>query len=218
MNKRFIRLGSYPTSEAGFTLASWSLSPAVYRAVRETLPAMDGAADCSELLTGTVQYESRTLTAILELSEKSREYRRTVIARIINAFDGKTEQITLPDTPHLYLNGRIHIEQQYCDCAHAAVKITAVCDPWQYAKQETDYVLTNTSAIQTASIRNQGRRTVCPVFSVTAPCVIICGNITHEIDAAGSFQFDDIVFPHGNTVISYSGSGALRITFREGWL
>lgn len=218
MKKRFIQIGDYATADAGFTLCKWSLSPAVYRAVRETVPGMDGAADCSALLTGDVQYDVRTLTAVLELSEKTRDYRLGAIAHLINRFDGRTEQIILPDTPHLYLRGRIHVEQQYCDTAHAAVKLTAICEPWQYARQETAYVLTNTAAVQSAAIRNQGRKAVCPVFTAAAPCAVICGNVTHGISAAGSCQFDDIVFRHGSTVISHSGSGTLRITFREGWL
>lgn len=217
MNKRFILIGDYATSNVGFTLASCSLSPAVYRSVREAVPAMDGAADCSELLTGTVQYESRTLTAILELSEKNRAYRRTVIDHLINAFDGKTELITLPDTPNLYLKGRIHIEQQYNDMAHAAVKVTAVCDPWHYAKQETVYTLTNAIGVQNVAIRNQGRKTVCPLFSSDGDCTVTVGCVTHEIHS-GSRQFDDIVFRNGSTMISHSGSGMLQITFREGWL
>ena len=147
---------------------------------------MDGEADCSALLTGEVQYEPRTLTVALELSEKDRAYRLGVIAHLINRFDGKTAQITLPDTPQLYLTGRIRIEQQYCDTAHAAVKITADCDPWQYAKQEAVYLLTNTASEQTAAIRNQGRRTVCPVFESDAPCTVTAGTVTHEISEAGT--------------------------------
>ena len=93
MKKRFIQIGDYATADAGFTLCKWSLSPAVYRAVRETVPGMDGAADCSALLTGDVQYDVRTLTAVLELSEKTRDYRLGAIAHLINRFDGRTEQI-----------------------------------------------------------------------------------------------------------------------------
>lgn len=216
--KRYIQIGEFVSSVPGFTLCGWSLSPPVFRSVREGIPGMDGDVDCSELLTGRVQYNNRTLTATLELSEKNRMYRKTVIDKMMNELDGKNLHIILPDDPHLYLNGRVQIAPQYNDAAHAAVKITAVCDPWRYAKQETLFIIENTAGPQNTTVRNQGRRAVCPFFTVSNSCNITVGTVTHEITDAGTYQYDDIIFSHGNTVVRHSGNGTLQIRFREGWL
>lgn len=215
---RYIQIGDFISSIPGFTLCSWTLSPAVYRAVRETIPGMDGDADCSELLTGYAQYNSRTLTAVLELSEGDRMYRKSVIDRMINRLDGKDLEITLPDDPHLYLFGRVHIEQQYNDMAHAAVRITAVCDPFRFAKQETVHILQNTESPQIVTLRNLGRRTVCPIWNATDACSVTIDGITHEIEETGTYQFDDIILKSGETEVQHRGSGTLTVRFREGYL
>lgn len=218
MRHRYIQIGDFVSSVFGFTLHSFSLSPAVYRSVRETIPGMDGDVDCSELLTGNVQYNSRTLTAVLELSEKDRLYRKSVIEHMLNILDGRKLQITLPDDPHLYLIGRVHIEQQYNDMAHAAVKITAICDPFRYAKQETVRVLQNDIIVRGDTIINQGRRAVCPTFTASDACAVTIGSVTHDITEAGTYQFDDIILQSGETEIQHSGSGTLTVSFREGYL
>lgn len=216
MHKRFLKLGDYVTSVPGFTLCSWSLSPAAYRAVRETVPGMDGDADCTDLLVGHAVYNSRTLTAVLELSERNRLYRQGVIDDMLNRLDGRNMQIVTPDDPCRYLVGRVHIEQQYNDMAHAAVKVTAVCDPWRYDRNERAYYLTNDAIQQLVKLRNQGRKTVCPTFVTDANCTIQTEyGVMHTADKAGKYQWDDILLSPGATQLMHAGSGALEIHFRE---
>lgn len=216
MHKRFLKLGDYVTSVPGFTLCSWSLSPAVYRSVRETIPGMDGDIDCTDLLTGHAVYNSRTLTAVLELSEGNRLYRKGVIDDMLNRLDGRNMQIVTPDDLCRYLVGRVHIEQQYNDMAHAAVKVTAVCDPWRYDREERVCLLQNDKSPQMVKLRNQGRKTVCPTFTTDIGFVVQTDSgIVHTVGNAGAYQWDDILLSPGITQIMHYGSGILEIRFRE---
>lgn len=216
MRKRCLKLGDYVTSVPGFTLCSLALSPAVYRAVRETIPGMDGDADCTDLLTGHAVYNSRTLTAVLELSEGNRMYRKGVIEDMLNRLDGHQMQIVLPDDPCRYLTGRVHVEQQYNDMAHAAVKLTAVCEPWRYDRNDRVYLLQNDALPQRIKLRNQGRKTVCPTFITGAECIVQTDSgVMHTADNAGTYQWDDILLAPGTTQIMHSGGGTLEIHFRE---
>lgn len=216
MQPRYLQFGDYVTSVYGFTLCNWSLSPASYRAIRETIPGVDGVIDCSEWLTGHVIYDSRTLTAVLELSDGDRLYRKSVIDDMINRLDGQQMRIVLPDDPCRYLTGRVHVEQQYNDNAHAAVKVTAVCDPWKYDRDERIIRLTNDAQTQDAVIRNRGRKTVCPVFATDSSFTVLAesGDV-HSADKAGAYQWDDVLFSPGRTELIFSGSGILEIRFRE---
>lgn len=216
MRKRFLKLGDYITSVPGFTLCSLSLSPAVYRAVRETVPGMDGDADCTDLIVGHAVYNSRTLTAVLELSERNRVYRKGVIDDMLNRLDGRQMQIVLPDDPCRYLFGRVHIEQQYNDMAHASVKVTALCDPWRYDRNERVICMTDDAQTQYLDIRNQGRKTVCPTFvSDSAFTVMTDSSEVHTTTDGGTYHWDDILLPPGKTALLYDGSGTTEIRFRE---
>ena len=139
MEKRKMIFGSYDTALTGlWTLTEWALSAAEYKQNFMEVPGRDGALDLSATLTnGEPKYGSRTLSAVFESSEGSRLERKARMDTMVNWLSGWRMNIELPDDPEHYLVGRVQVEPLYNDMAHASVQVTAVCDPWLYAKRET---------------------------------------------------------------------------------
>lgn len=219
MEKRKIIFGTYDTAVNGrWTLAEWNLSAAMYRQNMVAVPGRDGDLDVSTVLTdGVPRYENRTLTARLECSEGTRLDRETTINTMVNWLDGWRLDIILPDDPWHYVTGRMHVERLYNDNAHAAVEVTAVCDPWRYNQHETVVELTATESAQIARLGNEGRRSVVPVLVISGENAEV--NLTHEaaswVLGAGTYQLPDLVLNQGGAELTYSGTGVLTFTYRE---
>ena len=219
MEHRKIVFGTYDTELNGpWTLAAWKFSPAVHRQQHVTVPGRDGDLDLSTVLTdGSPRYGSRTLTATLERSDGTRLEREAAIDTMINWLDGWRLNITLPDDSGHYITGRVHVAKDYNDPAHAAVTVTAVCDPWRYNNYETVISLTAEATAQEAKLTNSGRRTVVPVIRVAgeaAAISLVYGTYTWAL-SAGTYQLPDLTVPQGGALITYSGTGTLAFTYRE---
>lgn len=219
MEKRKLLLGTYDTALTGlWTLAAWEFSPAEYQSNFVTVPGRDGPLDLTAALTGgEPRYGSRTLTATLESSEGTRLDRESRINTIINWLDGWRMNIELPDDSSHYITGRIHVARLYNDNAHAAVAVTAVCDPWRYMKDETVATLTATEAAQTAVLTNSGRRTVTPLLAIEgeAASVNLVYGAASWLLGPGTYQLPDLTLPQGGGSLTYSGTGTVTLSYRE---
>lgn len=217
MAKRKIIFGTYDTAlEGAWTVARLDLTSPAFQTNLVQVPGRSGPLDLSAVLTdGEPVYTSRNLTAVLENSDDDRPAREQRIRDIIAELDGYQKKIWLPDDAAHYLLGRLHVVREYNDLAHAAVTVTAVCDPWLYNNEETVHNLTANSRAQTKTIVNHGRRTVAPVVTVTGSSVsLIYGAHTWEL-SAGTYQLPDLILRTGEHQLTYSGSGSIKITYRE---
>lgn len=219
MKKRTLILGTYDTARDGlWTLAGLTLSDPAYQSMFQEVIGRDGPLDFSTVLTdGEPRYGSRTLTAVLECSEGTRAERQTLIGKMVNALDGRRLEIRHPDYPAHYLTGRVQVVVEYNDLAHAAVTVTAVCDPWLYSCTERAYTLTATNAAQVVALSNKGRRMVVPRAVVTgsgASFRLEFGATSLAL-GPGTFDLPDLLLPPGDTPVSYSGNGTAVITYRE---
>jgi hypothetical protein len=218
MEKRALILGAYDTALHDWTLAALELTDPEYQAYFVDVPGRDGPLDYSTALTdGEPRYGRRTLTATLELSEGTREERGACIGHMINTLDGRRWNIQHPDHPGRYLSGRVQVKQQYNNTAHAAVTVSAICDPWLYSRTERAYTLTAASAAKDLTLVNNGYRVLVPQVEITgdgASVLIEYGGVSMAL-GPGTYKLPDIPLPHGETVITYSGSGTAKITYRE---
>ena len=219
MQRRKMIFGSYDTDINGpWTLSGWELSPAEHRTQLVTVFGRDGELDLSTSLTdGAPRYSSRTLTATFERSDGTRLDREAAINTMINWLDGWRMDIYLPDDELHYLTGRVHVAKDYNDPAHAAVTVTAVCDPWRYSKYETVIRLTAGATDQQARLTNSGRRSVIPLIEITGDAAMInlrYGSYSWAL-GAGTYQLPDIVVPQGGIEITYGGTGEISFTYRE---
>lgn len=218
MKKRTIVLGGYDTAANGWTLAGWQLSPAEQKTNFVEKPGGDGSWDLSTALSdGIPRYYNRTLTVTLEHSGGDRLSREAIIRNMANLLDGMRENIELPDDPDHYMIGRLHVAREYNDPAHAAVTVTAVCDPWKYSAAETVVDLTAATVEQTATLSNSGRLAVAPVLTVSgadASVRVVYGNISKAL-SAGTYQLPDLLLTPGTHALVYSGTGSVQVAYRE---
>ena len=218
MQKRGLILGGYNTALEGWTLTGWKLTPAEQKTNFLEKQAGDGSWDLSTALTdGIPRYKTRTLTATFECSEGSRQTREDEIRNMVNTLDGMRESIKLPDDETHYIVGRIHVAREYNDLAHAAVTVTAICEPWKYSNTETSVAITATDAKQTVRLVNKGRRAVVPTLTVpgTGASVLIEYGTASIALGPGTYQWPSLLLTNGVHDIKVSGTGSLIVAFRE---
>lgn len=217
MTKRAITIGGYHTAADGlWTLASWNLSEAVYKQTLIDIPGSSTMLDLSTSNTdGEPAYNPRTFTAILESSEGHRLVRKQRIHAMINTLDGYIHQITLPDDPDYYIEGRVSVKELYNDLAHASVQVTAVVQPWKFAKQETQVKLVPTTTEQEVILYNKGKKPVVPVIEITGGSVSIRANNKNWNLSPGTYALPDIYLKPGALTLKYSGAGAVLLKYRE---
>lgn len=216
MQKRGVILGSYDTAANGWTLTGWALSPAAEKTNFVDKRGGDGSWDLSTALTdGIPTFSNRDLTVTLELSTGSRQSRNDEISYMANLLHGLSVDIELPDNIYHHLRGKVYIAKEYSNEAHAAVTVTAVCEPWLYANEDTVVTLTAASTAKTAALINNGRRAVVPTLKVTGSSVLMSYGDKSLSMAAGQYKWPELLLTPGRHEISYSGSGTLTITYRE---
>lgn len=219
MAKRGMIFAVYNTAAQGWTLApGWKLSDPKQKTNYVDKPNGDGTWDLSTALTdGVPKFSDRTLTATFELSEGNRATRNSAITNFINSYAGKRVDIQLPDDTASYITGRLHIVQNYSDLAHASVTVTAVCDPWRYAKVEKNVTLTAATSEKTTSIQNLGTRQVIPTITISgtnASVRLAFGNASRTF-TAGTYQWPELLLVQGSNLLKYSGTGSVLLTYRE---
>lgn len=219
MEKRKILFGEYDTAEKGWTLTGWQLSAPEMKTNYVDKPGGDGSWDLSTTLTdGLPRYNDRLLTATFECSEGDRLSREEIIREMVNLLDGMQKDIILPDDDSHYIVGkRLHVSRDYNDPAHAAVTVTATCEPWKYANSEVEHIKTATTAEQSWVMTNAGRRAVVPTITVSgdkASIKLAYGTASLTV-SAGTYQWPDLLLTPGSHSLRYSGTGTLKVTYRE---
>lgn len=217
MAKRGLIIGTYDTAVQGWTLTEWALSdPAQETKFLEVPGRRKGPLDMSTVLTdGDPVYGSRTLTAVLETSEGNRLERESRISVMTNWLDGWRADIILPDDDQHYLVGRVSVAKLYNNLAHGSVRVTAVCEPWRYNKEETVVVLEGAADAQTVTLPNQGRLAVIPLLAVTGGEVLLSAGASSWALGPGTYALPDLLLPQGGKAVTYSGTGVLTFTYRE---
>lgn len=220
MEKRKMLFGAYDTAVRLWTLTAWELSAPERKEKFLTVPGHDGDLDLSTVLTdGVPTYGNRTLTATFESSEGTRLEREDIIGEMVNELDGYRMAIVLPDDPHHYLSGRVHVDRLYNDPAHASVRVTAICEPWRYNATETVIGLRGTYQWQNVTLYNMGRRPVVPTITVhEGRMALMCGAATLSV-SEGVHTWPTLYLKQGTTThlryLSGDNNGVVSISYRE---
>jgi hypothetical protein len=215
MQKRKIIFDTYDTVADGlWTLASCVLGDAEPQEILLDIPGrLDGPLDASEALTGDVQYDPRPLEVLLESSEGTRQERKARIDAMVNRLHGRRVAVWLPDDPDHYVIGRLSVKPQYNDLAHAAVQVSATCEPWRYATDETEVTVAVENNTQEVNLENDRRRTY--------PTAVVQGAVTvsyggHSLSLGeGSHVLTGIPLGQGDHVVTVSGTGSVTFTYRR---
>lgn len=216
MEKRKLIINGFDTVANG----PWNLATCVLTKGEQVqtfldVPGRYAPLDLTDYLTdGQPYYGNASLEATLESSEGTRDDRRAQTEEIVNALDGMQGTIIHPDHPDHYLVGRVQIRPQYNDQVHAAVQISAVCEPWLYRAEETTVQLTASSTDQSVWIANTGRLAVVPTVVTTNTVTLTYGEYTWTLPA-GDHILPDLYLTPGTHKVTFTGSGTLTITYRE---
>lgn len=222
MEKRKIIFGNYNTAEDGlWTLTGYKFSDPVVITNLVEIPGAPAPLDLSTVLTdGIPTYGPRTLVASFESSEGTYQEREAIISAMVNRLDGYRMDIVLPDDEDHYITGRISVVKDYNNLAHAAVQVTAICDPGRYAKEETEVPV---NVAQEALVDHRFLLTNNGRFPV-APVIVLEGGTGGDLFAYdgkswslqnGTMQLPGFSLPPGSYVASYSGSGQITLLYRE---
>lgn len=215
LKKRKVIFGEYDTAVYGWTLTRCTLSDPEQKTNYVEKPGGDGSWDLSTVMTeGIARYKDRSLTVRLENSESTRDDREALINHMVNILDGLTCPVVLPDRPGYYMTARLHVAVEYNDLAHAAVIVTGVCEPWMYREQETVVQGTATTATQSLTLRNNGRRAVVPQLETTGSVQLTYGATLIQL-SAGVYEWPALLLTPGEHVLEYKGSGVLTVRYRE---
>jgi len=217
--RRGFIFGDYRTATKGWTLASWSFpEPDTQTSYIEVIGRIKGPIDSSTVLTGgDPRYGSRKLTVKLEHSEGNRLERETIITEMVNRLHGQSVHIVFPDDPTRYAVGRLSVHKDYNDPAHAAVSVTAVCEPWRYSQEERRISLLAVEEEAMVVLHNAGRCLLVPEIVVTggtSRVVLASGEKTWTL-TAGTYRLPELTLPRGNTILTYQGLGDITISYRE---
>ncbi len=227
MAKRAIKFGDYDTAVTGlWTLTGWTLSsPEQQTNFIEVPGRRSGLLDLSTAMTdGEPIYNSRTLKATFESSEGTRLEREARINTMLNTLDGYSMKIVLPDDSTHYMVGRVTVKKNYNDNAHAAVEVSAVCEPWRYnaTRQRIGHSF---ASVKVAGIRITigGRSPATPtveVIDADSEGVTVQYEGYSWVLSTGTYVLTPIVFLPGVThEFRVSGqAGTLRFYWSEGEL
>lgn len=217
--RRGLLLGDYDTAADDWTLCELEFSePETQTNYVEVPGRAAGPLDLSTQLTdGDPRYNSRKLTARLECSEGTRPHRLALISIMVNQLHGRRVDIVLPDDQTRYVTGRLHLQLEYCDEAHASISISAECEPWRYNKQLTCFEISAVDNTAEFVLWNNGRRVMIPDVKVSgynARVYLTCGEKSWTL-TAGAYRLPDLLLWRGATKLACSGSGNIQFTYRE---
>lgn len=174
----------------------------------------DGVLDLSEVLTGDIVYNNRTIKLTFEMMDDTDYY--DLISNISNYLHGKRITINLTNDEDYYYVGRASINSWECVKRKGKIVVTVDCDPYKYAVTETMRTITVSGQTKTVTLPNSRKR-VCPNLNVTGTVVLIIDNVAYEL-SEGQQQLTNFKLVEGNNTIKITGNGTVVITYRQGAL
>lgn len=174
----------------------------------------DGVLDLSEVLTGDVCYNNRTITLTFEMMDDTDYY--DLISDISNYLHGKKVTVSLTNDEDYYYVGRATINQWECVKRKGKIVITVDAEPYKYSVTETTMIVNVSNQTKTITLQN-GRKRVCPMLNVTGTITLTISDVQYEL-AEGKQQLSNFMLVEGNNVVKVSGNGTLTITYRQGEL
>ena len=179
------------------------------------LDGMNGTLDLSEVLTGEITYNDRTISASFWTDYGTRKDREVLLRNISASLHGKKVKIIEPDDPTHYFYGRVSIKSKNNIIPYAELTLEAICEPWRYALEETKRTVeVNSSTVTNLVIINNGVKTLSPIITITGNVDITYnGNKTSLV--AGSYKISDIKLYQGTNIIGVSGKGSATFSYRE---
>ena len=174
----------------------------------------DGVLDLSEVLTGDVTYNNRVITLNFDMLNDSDYY--TLISNIANYLHGKNVTVRFTNDNDFYYIGRASINEWECVKRIGKIVIQVDCDPYKYKVNETVVTVNLNNEVKGVTLHNLRKR-VSPTLDVTGNVVMIFNGVEYPLNA-GKQQLLNFVLTKDKTLVSFKGTGTVKITYRQGAL
>lgn len=173
----------------------------------------DGVLDLSEVLTGEIQYENRTLKLTFEvLSDYEFEY---VITELSNYLHGKRLKIQITDTDFYYV-GRCVINSWQCVKRKGTVVVLCDVEPYKYSESITviNRVLSGQQVL--LNLLNDRKR-VCPIIKANGNITVTKDGVNYTL-TNGEQSFIGFILTEGDNYVTLNGNGTVTFTYQKGAL
>ena len=196
------------------------------------IPGYSETADLSEVLTGDVQYNERTIQITFNAECRISEW-HSLVSDMANHIHGRRQKVILDTDPNYYYIGRLTLDTQLTSQYTSQIVITGTVDPFKYELTsgmedwlwdpfnfETD-VIREYKDIQVdgaAEVIIPGlRKRVVPVIYASAAMQVTYNDKSYSLQA-GSNKIYDIALPEGENTLTFTGNGTVSIDYRGGSL
>ena len=174
----------------------------------------NGILDLSEVLTGDVCYGNRDIKLTFAMME-DRDYYSTM-TDIANYLHGKKVTLKLSNDDEYFYSGRAVISMCEYSYGKSSLVIKMSADPFKYSVTESNAFVNLNNETKSLVLPNKRMR--------VAPTLVVTGSVTMTFEGktytlqAGEQQLLNFVLSEGNNTVSFSGTGSVKITYRQGAL
>ena len=174
----------------------------------------NGILDLSEVLTGDVCYGNRDIKLTFAMMD-DRDYYSTM-TDIANYLHGKKVTLKLSNDDEYFYSGRAVISMCEYSYGKSSLVIKMSADPFKYSVTESNAFVNLNNETKSLTLPNKRMR--------VAPTLVVTGSVTMTFEGktytlqAGEQQLLNFVLSEGNNTVSFSGTGSVKITYRQGAL
>ncbi len=173
----------------------------------------DGVIDTSEVLSGEIKFNNRTLQFEFTMTTDYEGYDE-LVTEIANHLHGRKLKIIRDEDDNYYYLGRCEINEWKSDKRIGKIVISCDCDPYKYSVRPT----TITAKINgTTYVKVVGKRmTVTPIIKVSNDMEIIVDGKSRDLKADKDNEILDLFIKEGVNTLTFKGSGEVKITYTGG--
>lgn len=174
----------------------------------------NGVLDLSEVLTGDVCYGNRDIELAFAMLEDEDYY--STVSKIANYLHGKRVTMKLTNDEDYFYSGRTAISDWEYSPGKGMLVIAMSADPFKYSVTESNVFVNLNNETKSLTLPNKRMR--------VSPTLIVEGSVTMTFEGktyslqTGEQQLLNFVLSEGNNNVSFSGTGSVKINYRQGAL
>lgn len=196
------------------------------------IPGADGELDFSEVLTGDISYNNRTISIQLEMVDKFENWRNK-ISEISNYLHGKKLKIIFDEDPSFYYFGRLFVNDFKSNKSTGTITIEANVEPYKYDLFSSledwlwdpfnfdNGIINETNNLQVdgeLEVKIVGRRKkVIPKITCDNELQLLFNGQTYNLPEGTSYS-PEIEICEGENILKFIGNGTVTIEYRGGSL
>ena len=196
----------------GLKLLSYKPDPPTVKENTDDNPGGNGIIDQTDWL-GYPVYNNRHPEFTFDLHVDNMNDMEEKLTQILNALNGQVKKVYTGDG--YYYEGRISVTAEPINNFYEMVVITVNAFPYKLREDETTVHVTATSTEKTVVLRNE-KMPAMPKIKTTGAVTLILRGVTSNISSSGEYTAPDMLLLEGDNSVTYSGTGTITFTYREG--